>query len=840
MTTTAWSAFVASVPGFGAALDALDAVAADDADGVRAHGGRLRALLGAAPVPEDIAAAVLAAWRESGEEHSYAVRSSATAEDLPDASFAGQQDTHLNVRGERMLLDRVRDCWASLFTDRAILYRAQHGFDHRAVQLSVVVQRMVLPQVSGILFTADPVRGHRGIVSIDAGFGLGEALVSGLVSADLFRVRKSDGALLEATIADKKLAIVPLPEGGTETRELPPEEGARPSLTEDQARELAALGARVEAHYGRPQDIEWCIEDGTVYLVQSRPITTLFPLPQPPPDDDLLHVYASFGHMQVMTDPMHPLARSTWRLLFPFGRARGVVAEMPHLPEAASRLFLDLTSLLHHPLTRRMVGVVLPRMESLVASGVQDLLQRPELVRRPEAAASTAMLRRFVLPAALGVATALFWHDPDRLRQRIPEQLEALLAEYAAAVQAAPAGVERLQAAQRWLVGAFDRLIHIIPPILSSVAAGGVLEWLLRGRAEPGDLADVGRGLEGNVTTTMDLEVGDLADLARPHPAVCAALDAGITEPDAFAQLDGGAPFAEALRAFRQRYGMRGSAEIDLGRTMWRDDLTPVLQVVLGGLSRAPGAHREHHAVQAKRGEQAGRALVAAASPLTRWLVRRLVRVHRTLMALREHPKYLLVRLFDQTRAVALEAGEELVCRGQLDEPRDVFFLSFGELEAALGDERPLVALVAERKAALARDARRKPPRLMTSEGEVPQLSHAHADLPAGAMAGTAASAGVIEGVARVITDPAAQRLEHGEILVAPFTDPGWTTLFINAAGLVMEVGGMMTHGSVIAREYGIPAVVCVPEALSRIRTGDRVRVDGDRGIVELLDGGEA
>ena len=227
---------------------------------------------------------------------------------MPTASFAGQQDTYLNVKGREELLWHVRKCWASLFTDRAIAYRMKNGFDHRQVFLSVVVQRMVNPEVSGILFTADPLTGNRRVVSIDASFGLGEAIVSGKVSADLYKVK--EGRILQREISEKKIRIRPRPEGGTVTEDVPPEERNRPALADDQVLRLAEMGKRIEKHFGAPQDIEFCVEKGRIYVVQSRPITSLYPLPADLPQEPL-GVLISFGHIQMMTDAMKPLALST-------------------------------------------------------------------------------------------------------------------------------------------------------------------------------------------------------------------------------------------------------------------------------------------------------------------------------------------------------------------------------------------------------------------------------------------------------------------------------------------------------------------------------------------------
>ena len=296
----------------------LDNISVDNLERLRRVGSTVRADLENISLPTEIADAVVKAWRQLGEDYTYAVRSSATAEDLPHASFAGQQDTYLNIRGEEALLAKVKACFISLFTDRAILYRLQNGFDHRKVALSVVVQRMVQPDVSGILFTADPVMGNRNIASIDAGFGLGEALVSGLVSADLYQVDQQTNQIVKRQIATKQMAIYSLAEGGVERVELA--EGIRTlaTLTDAQAIELAKLGSQIEAHYGKPQDIEWALEGDNLYITQSRPITSLYPLPDPKPEDDALHIYGSISHFQVMTDPH--AAACTFSLAYNYSR----------------------------------------------------------------------------------------------------------------------------------------------------------------------------------------------------------------------------------------------------------------------------------------------------------------------------------------------------------------------------------------------------------------------------------------------------------------------------------------------------------------------------------------
>ncbi len=882
VTTDAYRAFVASASEAAPLLDALAALARDDADGARAVGERLRTVLVAAPIPDEVARDIEGAWRRAGADRAYAVRSSATAEDLPGASFAGQQDTYLNVRGERALLDAVRCCWASLFTERAILYRARNGFDHREVALAVVVQRMVDADVAGILFTADPVSGDRLTTVIDAGFGLGEALVSGVVTADRFRVDRRHGAIVERHIADKGLSIVAAADGGVERVALPHERSRAASLTDRQVLELTALGTRIAEHFGLPQDIEWAYRGGELTTLQARPITSLYPLPEPRPADGGLHLYFSFAHAQGVLEPMTPLGLSTWRVLLPFGRPDG--EENPYLALAGGRMYLDLSPVLRHPLGRRVIPGILANADPLAPAALRELVADPEFLRRGERA-GWAGLRRSMAPVALH---GLAWLTVRRLNGAAPAADRAVERYLARARRdlAAAAGPQRLHAAYRVLEDVFLEGAWKLPPFI----AAGILGYhLLRRWAPAGhdeDVAAVSRGLSGNVTTEMDLRVGDVADAARPYPELATWLaDSRRTAQERLEHARrsaGGAAFLEALEGFLERYGMRGPAEIDIARPRWRDDPTSLLGMIASNLQHeTAGAHRARHAALAATGAAAAERLAGAARGgpwgwLRGPLVARLTRVARTLPVLREHPKYLLVRTLDLVRPLVLDAGAELAAAGRLELREDVWWLTWPELLAAAGgheagahavaeqgtdergadeheagdraaDERSgaaagakpdLRAIVAARRADQKRFAGLTPPRLMTSEGYIPALAHRTGTVPAGALVGSAVSPGVVEGRARVVLDPAQAGLEPGEILVAPFTDPGWTPLFTQAAGLVMEVGGLMTHGSVVAREYGLPAVVGVENATTIIATGQRIRLHGDAGYVELLDEG--
>ena len=337
VTTDAFRRIIGEAPSIDDRLDRLSRLNADDREAIRTLSAEIRRTLEGIVVPDDVTAAITRALARLGEQAAYAVRSSATAEDLPTASFAGQQDTYLNVVGPAAILQHISRCWASLFTERAVTYRLRNGFDHRRVHMAVVVQQMVFPHAAGILFTADPVTSNRKVASVEASFGLGEALVSGLVNADAYKVR--DGEVVAKAVGSKRLAIHALPAGGTEEQAIDPAQQEQPALTDAQVVRLAQLGRRIEAHFGRPQDIEWCLVGDGFEIVQSRPITTLFPIPDA--GDRENHVYVSVGHQQMMTDPMKPLGLSVWQL-----KAR------PRMYEAGGRLFVDVTQILASPATR--------------------------------------------------------------------------------------------------------------------------------------------------------------------------------------------------------------------------------------------------------------------------------------------------------------------------------------------------------------------------------------------------------------------------------------------------------------------------------------------------------
>ncbi|WP_327105355.1 PEP/pyruvate-binding domain-containing protein [Nonomuraea glycinis] len=833
----------------------LDAIVAAGGEGL-ARAARARLL--ETPVPPAVEQAVREAYGRLGEETAVAVRSSATAEDLPFASFAGQQDTYLNVIGPQAVLDAVRRCWASLWTDRAVAYRESNGIDHARVRLAVVVQVMVDAQVAGVMFTANPVTGRRREVVIDAAPGLGEAVVSGAVNPDRFVVDTAGADILQRHQGDKRMAIRPLKGGGTEhvpTGQGNTEHGGDGHggdgqdgfcLDDVRVRELAALGARVEEHYGAPQDTEWAIDaDGKLWLTQSRPITTLYPLPEP--REQGLRLYFSVNVVQGVMGPLTPMGIAALKLVA--SGAASLFAPSPAAPAdrrdgpavlavSGQRLWLDLTTAVRSRPGRFILPKVLSVGEARSGAVLESLADDPRLSvihtsRRPIARAAFRFAGRLHAPTR--VRQALI--SPERAlayTRRVGEELGRRLRVPDTATPA-----ERLAHAERVLSGVFPMMISIMPIVITGYGLYGLASKL--SGVPLGEMQDVLRSVPHNPTTEMDLELWALSTRIEPEPfrrepvsELVRLYRAGELPPKA----------QREIAAFLRVYGHRGVAEIDLGVPRWSEDPAHILGVLANYLRMDGGADLAPEALFARGAAEAEAEtarLVAAArrrGRLRAAVVRFGLRRTRQVVGLRELPKFYLVKALAEVRRSLLVVGEHLVTTSVLDTAADVFFLTPPEVESALtgGDLRELVA---ERRAAYEREARRRHvPRVLLSDGTEPEaLATVAAD---GALVGTAASAGTVTGTARVVLDPVGAHLEPGEILICPSTDPGWTPLFLTAGGLVMEMGGSMSHGAVVAREYGIPAVVGVPDATHRITTGQQVTVNGAAGTVTITEPQEA
>ena len=847
--TTAAYDLVAADAGLEPTLAALSGTRPGDTSRLAELAAEARSHISEASIPDVLARAIAVAYGDLGDGMSVpvAVRSSATAEDLPYASFAGQQDTYLNIVGAESVLDAVRRCWASLWTDRAVSYRATNEIDPHGVRLAVAVQRMVDASVAGVLFTANPVTGKRREAVIDASPGLGEAVVSGMVNPDHFVANTATGEIVERRLGDKRVAIMAGSGSGTERVELAAGED-EPSLSDPQILALAKLGERVEEYYGSPQDTEWAIdEDGGIWLLQARPITTLFPLPaKAPTDEEDLRVYFSFSVAQGVYRPLTPMGFQAWRLTISAlvtlaGRPpRNPYAGPEFFMESAGRMFVDITSLLRSKQGRVLFERVMQNMEARTAPIIRQLTadRRLSPVPTPWPAVLRAVLSVFLhgrIPIrVLGALTR-----PQKARARAARVEEHVRAANGVPTDAGAA--DRLAAAERLLGSGPPEMLPSVPPVFAAGLAANALAGGLLGDLATEDERRVAmRALPHNPTTEMDLALWALAKEARADPDIARTL--GETPPEHLAQdyRSGSLPpkLQTGLIRFLCLYGHRGVAEIDLGLPRWSENPTYIFGVLANYLrlddpQSAPD-------VQFRRATREAEEMVAELTSrasrkgrLRGALVGFLLGRARELSGLREMPKFCIILLMARARRLLWTVGEELAEAGRLQSAGDIFFLSLPEAWAALAGEDPR-SLVRDRRTVYEREiGRRHVPRLLLSDGTEPAVETQDVRVSEeGVLRGTPASGGVVTENARVILDPGEAGLEPGEILVAPSTDPGWTPLFLTAGGLVMEMGGPMSHGAIVAREYGIPAVVGVPDATGRIRTGQRITVDGSTGEI--------
>ncbi|MES5866022.1 phosphoenolpyruvate synthase [Bacillus cereus group sp. RP32] len=787
---------------------------------------KIREVIMAVEIPSEVVEAVAHYLSRFGNEHAYAVRSSATAEDLPYASFAGQQDTYLNIIGKEAILQHVRKCWASLFTERAVMYRMQNDFEHNQVSICVVVQKMVFPEASGILFTADPVTSNRKVVSIDASFGLGEALVSGLVSADNYKVK--EGEIVDKMIATKKLAIYALKEGGTEKKQIDPVQQKIQTLSEQQILQLAQIGRQIEAYFECPQDIEWCLVDDTFYIVQSRPITTLYLIPEA--NDGENHVYISVGHQQMMTDAMKPLGLSFFLL----------TTSAP-MRKAGGRLFVDATKQLASPASRDYLVNTLGKSDPLVRDALTTIIERDNFITLLPDDEKEKSVGKSGPPAS---SQPQVENNPAIVMDLIKRN-QASIEELKRNMQT-KSGVDVLD----FILEDIQQLKKILfhPQSMAVIMAGMNASTWMNEKMEhwlgEKNAADtLSQSVQNNITSEMGLALLDVADVIRPYQEVITYLQHVENDNflDEIVQFKGGEEARDAILTFLNKYGMRCSGEIDITKTRWSEKPTTIIPMILNNI-------RDFEAGASKRKFEEGlqEALKKEEELVNRLQhlpngkqkveeMKRMVRNIRNFIGYREYPKYGMINRYFIYKQALLKEAKQLVQSGVIREVDDIYYLTFEELHEVVRTNKLDYELIQKQKNDYKLYEKLTPPRIMTSDGEIITGKYKRENLPADAIVGLPVSSGVIEGRARVILNMEEANLEEGDILVTAFTDPGWTPLFVSIKGLVTEVGGLMTHGAVIAREYGLPAVVGVENATKLIKDGQRIRVHGTEGYIEVL-----
>lgn len=822
LSTAAYERFVDEAGLREAILAAAAGVSAEDPAAAEAASASIEALVLGAEMPADLRDELLAAYVElAGPDGAVSVRSSATAEDLPGASFAGQQETFLNVRGAEALAASVMGCWASLWTARAMTYRLRQGIPPEDVSLAVVVQRMVEAEVSGIAFTADPSTGARDEILVDASYGLGEAIVGGHVTPDSYRVARATGALREVVLGGKETRVDPLAEGGVTTLSVPEEQRTVAVLDEAALRELARTCVDIEARFGMPQDVEWARADGRLWILQARPITHL---PPAPPED-------------VDWAPPSPGVRLIRRQV------------VENMPGPLSPLFDALY--LSYGLDDTMEGLI----EDFGRFDIDALVERPMFLTVNGYAYSRANYH-FSLKVVAQIIPVYGRMLRGLLRDSIPRWRERKLPAYQAEIAAqaaldrAAASDEALWAGIRALARADAAYWYEVSILLGlSKVTDGLLDRFLRRLGGERGLSS-GRFLRGFPSKTLeaqaDLEA--IADLVRAEPglrdALLAAPAAEIPE-----RLDAdpvGAEPAAALAAHLRAYGHQ-SYTLDFAEPTQGEDPLPVL-VGLRALVAEPADSAARREALATERDALVEETAASLGPLRRRLFRLLLGWAQRYAPYREEALFYMGAAWPTLRGLAAELGGRLAAAGTLAAADDLYFLWPEEVETALqaraAGEAPsdLRATAGERRAL--REARRRlsPPAKIPDEpfrlGPISMSifeTQSTREDEGGDLEGFAVSPGRVTAPAAVVLSTADfEKMAPGRILVCPTTTPAWTPLFSQAAGLVTEIGGVLAHGSIVAREYGIPAVMGVQGITRRVRDGQEITVDGDRGRVRL------
>lgn len=833
VTTKAYKEIIGNNRKFHSLLDQLSLIKVDNRESISEISAQIRKVIEEIAIPQDIENEITCQLKQLGEKNAYAIRSSATMEDLATASFAGQQDTYLNIIGKDAILKNISKCWASLFTERAVIYRLQNGFDHKKVFLSVVIQKMVFPEAAGIMFTADPITINRKVTSIDASFGLGEALVSGLVNADNYKVR--DGRIIDKKISTKKLAIYALKEGGTVEKEVEADRQNRQTLTDEQILELEKTGRRIEACFGSPRDIEWCLYGNKFYIVQSRPITTLYPVPDV--QDAKNHVYMSFSHQQMMTDAMKPLGISFFQSHF---------EEVP-LINIGGRLYFDIAPDLSSAVGRKVMLALLSKIDPLLLNAVKKLIKREDFLKslaRKGKGLTSLSKGYFSLGLLVQIIKILRNNNPS-IVQTLMSRNEANIRELQQRI--ANLSGDKLFALTKEELKKLKKAMYD-PQSMGAIYAGTLAygwinkkmeKWL----GEKNAADSLSKSAANNVTSEMGLELLDVADVVRQSQEVMEyfkhARDQTFFED--LSKLKGGNAVSKSIQGFLKKYGMRCPGEIDITRPRFSEQPTALIPTILSNIKNfKPGAHgartkQGQLEVKQKEHDLLSRLEQLPGGKQKARKARKKISILRNFIGYREYPKYIMIGYYWVIKQALLRESENLVQKGVVCNKEDVYYLSFEEFREAVRTNRVDYNIIAKRKEEYETYTKLTPPRIITSEGEVFSGGYDTGNIPKGALAGIPASSGTIEGRARVVLRIEDATLEEGDILVTTFTDPSWTPVFVSINGLVTEVGGMMTHGSVIAREYGLPAVVGVENATRLIRDGQRIRVNGSEGYVEIL-----
>ncbi len=800
-----YSDLVLSMPEVKSLLSRLRSITVDQTEAVSQLSKQIRETIEKISFPLEFTEEINKVLSKYGNSFPYAVRSSATAEDLPGASFAGQQDTFLNVKGLKNICEAIVKCWASLFNERAVAYRIKNGFPHDKVTIAVVVQKMVNSEVSGVLFTADPMTSDRFTTVIEAVRGLGEDLVSGRKNPFEWKLRH--GKLQKTSDG----------------------EGEMP-LEEARLLELSQIGKRIEKAFDCEQDIEWCYTKDGFSIVQARPITTLFPLPQSP--DGYKHCAISAGHLQMMTDIILPLGIS-------------VLQKSAFFPvmELGGRMYMDVTHDLGTKKGRRKVLSEAKIKDPLMYSTLAKIMERKEYIKNIPSGPSGFL-------AIEGIGKILVTAVRTYFRNNEAD-IDAYVNRQKAEIEAMRSKLERLSGtkALQFIMDDQERFRKVLydpsgtgATVMTIMVARLLDKSVEKLTGEKTITNRLAKSVRHNSSSEMGLKLCEVSDIVRNYPQVVAYLEEAGEDLslEALRKLEGGNQVANKFAEFLKEYGMHCAGELDITRERFRERPGILCTSLLNNIKNLPAGHAEISFEQGKQeAEQLAKELVAKMEAehgrLKARKLKKRIEKYRNFVGVREYTKYFWMAHYDVYKQAIMREVHNLVEAGVLKKSEDANYLSMDELLDAVKSGCVNQNLIEERKDAYRSYETLTPPRIIFSDGEVPPVSYS-VNIPSGALAGLAVSTGIVEGRARVVENLEDAHIEKGDILVTTFTDPSWTPIFVSLSGLVTEVGGMMSHGAVITREYGLPAVVGVVNATRLIKDGQRIRINGTEGYIEILE----
>jgi len=788
-----------------------------------------------AGLEETILAAHATLCQRRGAAVVCAVRSSATSEDLEGASFAGQHGTYYYV-DRAQLIPMVRSCWASLWCEGAVSYRTTHGVAHATAAMAVVVQEMILSEISGVAFTVNPVTGALGEIVIESSWGMGAAIVDGRVTPDRYVLHKSGLTLKERRIAQKRVRVSTTLRQDAVGRvvDVPFAQRQAETLSEDLAVSIARWAVRAEEHFGGPQDIEWAVTDGQIHVLQSRPVTVAGR--KEFCRNERGGKYVLFKPLvENFTDPLTPLA-ANFLLQVPAGGVFVLIG---------GRVYFDLDKV--RPIVPfRLSDEQLARVLYLSGEGLPSEL-RISPARLPAAVG-------FGLAVVLAMANvyARSAHLPHDFMDRFRRRAESVDRD------------QRFGVLETWreliigstLIGTLAAPLGDQPMVVNASAMRyfiwlALLKKILRRYLPdlpPDALGLLTSGSEGVLSAETGRRIWALSVAAKQSDAVRRLLVEHPLEGvlPVLRATPGASGFVKQFDDFLATFGHRAFKEFELKSPRWEEDPAPVLGMIRNYLLVETDPAEHERAVAARRAElsrtiEAGlahRPLERALGLRTR-LIRYVADRVKYFATLRENSRFYWVMAAHIVRKKVLRLEAELIARGRLKCRDDIFYLAWDEIEKLKGgalEWRDVEDRIAERRREHVRLSKVTPPRTIGIAPAGPAATAETDDAGGTLLRGQSASSGRCEGIARVILDPAHDiELKPGEILVAPYTDPAWTPLFLMAGAAVVEVGSFLSHAGTVAREFGLPCVVDVPECSSRIRTGDRLLVDGDAGLVRIL-----